>query len=175
MTTKKTSVAKKAASKKVVSADVAEVAKAPQPSLAKALLIYTKSSSHAVGLVDPKVVTFGDRSFIEGTQSTGKPGHRLEGKKTFIALDNIASFIEFASEEDIWSEPQSKMIRSLVDAEENNAPVLTMHEQGQSAGPRHPHQGGGHNSHFGGHQHRGRRHRHNRNRGHHGPNDRQRD
>lgn len=169
MTTKKRAVAKKSAVKKlVVSADVEEVVSMPQPALGKALLIYTKSSSHSVGLVDPKVITLGDRTFVEGTQTTGKPGHRLEGKKTFIALDNVASFIEFASEEDIWSEPQSKMIRAIVDSEDNN-PVLTLHEQGQSLTPRHSHQGGGHNGHFGGHQHRGRRHRHNRNRGNHGP------
>jgi len=135
----------------------------PDVTLGKAVQIYLKSSSHSISLADPKVVTLGAISFVEGTQVTGKEGHRLEGKRTLVACDNIASMVEFASEDDIWSEPQSKLLRHTR-VEEDASPVLTLHEQGQSVPPRH----GGH---FGGdrprfeHQHRDGQHR---DRQHHG-------
>lgn len=134
--------------------------KKPEITLGKAVLVQTKSSSHSIGLGDPKIVVIEDMKFLEGTQVTGKIGHRLEGKRTLIPCDHVASLVEFPSEEDIWSEPQSKMIRPL--EIEDRGPVLTLHEQGGheqgGQGHRHRHSGGGPN-------HHGRHHRRNRNRG----------
>ena len=117
----------------------AALSSTPELNLGKAVQLYLKSSSHAVSLSDPKLVKVGDLTFIEGTQVTGKVGHRFEGKRTLVACDNISSLIEFASEDDIWSEPQSKLLRHARN-EEDSSPVLTLHEQGQSLTPRH----GGH-------------------------------
>ena len=153
MATQRTAT-KKAATKKTSST------KSTEATLGGALLVLTKSSSHPIGLVDPKIVTIEEIKFIEGTQSTGKVGHRLEGKRTLIPCEHIASLVEFASEEDLWSEPQSKMIRPLEQLQDRG-PVLTLHEQGG-----HDHRTPGHQ---GGQHHHGRRHRRNRNRGNRGP------
>jgi hypothetical protein len=133
--------------------------------LGKAVQIYLKSASHAISLADPKVVRLGAISFIEGTQVTGKVGHRLEGKRTLVACDNIASLVEFASEDDIWSEPQSKLLRHARN-EEDASPVLTLHEQGQSVPPRHDGRFGGDRPRFD-HQHREGQHRDRHHRGGH--------
>jgi|GEM_PF-5627251 len=136
--------------------------KKPEITLGKAILVQTKGSSHSVGLGDPKIVVIEEIKFLEGTQVTGKVGHRLEGKRTLIPCDYIASVVEFASEEDLWSEPQSKMIRPH--EMEDRGPVLTLHEQGN-----HEHRHGRQGGHPGGQHHHGRRHRRNRNRGNRGP------
>lgn len=139
MANSKTSAAKKRAASPKSSAkkSVEPTASASSDvTLGKAVQIYVKSSSHAISLVDPKLVKVGELSFIEGTQVTGKVGHRFEGKRTLVACDNVASLIEFASEDDIWSEPQSKLLRHTRN-DEDTSPVLTLHEQGQSAVPRH--------------------------------------
>jgi hypothetical protein len=135
----------------------------PAVTLGKAVQIYLKSSSHSISLADPKVVALGAASFVEGTQVTGKVGHRLEGKRTLVACDNIASMVEFASEDDIWSEPQSKLLRHTR-VEEDPSPVLTLHEQGQSVQPRPGGHFGGDRPHFD-RQHRDGQHR---DRQHHG-------
>ncbi len=134
--------------------------------LGRAILVQTKTSSHSIGLGEPKIVVIEEIKFLEGTQVTGKDGHRLEGKRTLIPCDHVASIVEFPSEEDLWSEPQSKMIRPL--EIEDRGPVLTLHEQGGHE-HRHGHPGGHSGGHSGGRHHHGRRNRGNRNRGNRGP------
>ena len=140
---------------------VASKKKNMEITLGKAVLVQTKSSSHSIGLGDPKIVVIEEMKFLEGTQVTGKVGHRLEGKRTLIPCDHIASIVEFPSEEDLWSEPQSKMIRPH--EMEDRGPVLTLHEQGG-----HGHPGGHQGGHQGGQHHHGRHNRRNRNRGNRG-------
>lgn len=140
-TSKTNTTTKRSATSKTSSGKTAKsvLVVTPDFTLGRAVQIYVKSSSHAVSLTEPKLVKLGNLMFIEGTQVTGKVGHRFEGKRTLVACDNISSLIEFASEDDIWSEPQSKLLRNTRN-EEDNSPVLTLHEQGQALTPRH----GGH-------------------------------
>jgi hypothetical protein len=172
--TKTTSSSKRATSAKTPAKKTQKVAASTEPevSLGKAVQMYVKSSSHPIALSEPTMVRLGGLAFIEGTQVTGKVGHRLEGKKTLVACDNIASLIEFASEDDIWSEPQSKLLRNTR-PEEEASPVLTMHEQGQSVPPRHGLHFNGDRQRFdrqprdgqgrGDHRHRGNNRHHGRN------------
>ncbi|MFO0416730.1 MAG: hypothetical protein ACK5Y6_05520 [Pseudomonadota bacterium] len=146
----------------------------PALTLDRAIQITLKSSTYPVALTEPKLVKLGELTFIEGTQVTGKVGHRLEGKRTLIATDNIATLICYASEDDIWSEPQSKLIRHAINEEDKN-PVLTLHEQGQANPQRHGNNFNNGNSdrpRFDYHQ-RDQKHRGNKHRGkhrHHGRN-----
>lgn len=111
-------MAKKAAANKKTETSIGEV-----------VMVYTKSSSHWYALVEPKVSEIEGIKFIEGIQVTGKQGHRMERKKTLVPFENVASIIQFETEEDLWSEPQAKLIRQ---AEEGpQSPLLTSHEQGQ--------------------------------------------
>lgn len=97
------------------------------PTLGEAVVIFTKSSSHWQAIIQPEIITIDEIRFIKGTQVTGKPGHRFEGKKTLIPMDHVASIIQFASEEEIWAEPQVKLIRQQTEEGQTN-PTLTSHE-----------------------------------------------
>ena len=100
-----------------------------KPSLGVAVMVFSKSSSHSCALVNPEFVTIEGVKFIQGLQSTGKEGHRMEKKRTLIPFDHVASLVEFASEDDLWSEPQPRHLRL---AEEQAPPApLTSHEQGR--------------------------------------------
>ena len=70
--------------------------------------LYTKSSSHCYALVQAEIVEIEGIKFLRGTQVTGKVGHRMEGKRTLIPFEHIGSIVEFASEDDLWSEPQPR-------------------------------------------------------------------
>lgn len=107
----------------------------PPPSLGEAVIVHTKSSTHWMALVQPKVVTIEEIKFLEGVQVTGKIGHKMERKRTLVPLDHVASIVQFASEDELWSEPQPRNIRPL---EEDKAvsPPLTSHEQNNQE--RHP-------------------------------------
>jgi hypothetical protein len=136
--TKSKSTPKRVTTRKVSTKAATKQAQPTEPAvnLGRAVQIYLKTSTHPTSLTEPKITKLGELTFIEGTQVTGKIGHRLEGKKTLIACDHIASIIEFASEDDIWSEPQSKLLRHALN-EEDKTPVLTLHEQNQPTTPRH--------------------------------------
>ena len=97
--------------------------------LGEAVIVYTKSSSHWSALIEPKITEIEGLKFIDGIQVTGKTGHRMERKRTLIPFDHVASIIEFASEDDLWSEPQAKHIRAP--EEESQTVLLTSHEQKQ--------------------------------------------
>lgn len=95
--------------------------------LGNVVMIYTKSSSHGLALVEPKIVSIEGIQFVEGKQVTGRTGHRMEGKRTLVPFEHIASLVEFGAEEELWSESQPKHLRIPVD-EKPSAP-LTSHEQ----------------------------------------------
>ena len=122
----------------------------PAPTFGEAVMVYTKSSSHYCALLQPKVVTIEGLKFIQGTQVTGKIGHRMEGKTTLIPFEHVASIIQFASEDALWSEPQAKLIRPVEDAEPST--ILTSHEN-PGNGNGHPQRNRHHNNrHGGGHR-----------------------
>lgn len=136
---------------------MAKKAAAPKkssPTLGEVVMVYTKSSSHWYALIEPQITEIEETKFITGIQVTGKQGHRMERKRTLIPLDHVASIIEFQSEDDLWSEPQAKLIRPPED-ELSQSALLTSHEQ-----PK-PTQGGGHQG--GGRHNNNRRDRHPRN------------
>jgi hypothetical protein len=110
-----------AAAKKTIAA------KKKKPALGEVVIVYSKSSSHWCGLSQPEIVAIEGIKFIQGTQITGKTGHRMEGKRTLIPLDHVASLVEFASEDDLWSEPQPKHMPAPEEARQSV--VLTSHEQ----------------------------------------------
>lgn len=97
--------------------------------IGEVVMVYTKSSSHWYALVEPKVSDIEGIKFIEGIQVTGKQGHRMERKRTMVPFENVASIIQFETEEDLWSEPQAKLIRPTEEAPQSA--LLTSHEQGQ--------------------------------------------
>ena len=103
--------------------------KKAKPTLGAAVMVFSKSSTHACALVGPEFVTIEGLKFIQGIQSTGKEGHRMEKKRTLIPFDHVASIVEFATEEDLWSEPQPRHLR-LAEEQAPTAP-LTSHEQGR--------------------------------------------
>ena len=76
------------------------------PALGTVIMLYTKQSTHWFGIIEPEIVSISDTKFVRGKQVTGKEGHRMEGKMTLVPLENVASIIEFESEEDLWNEPQ---------------------------------------------------------------------
>lgn len=115
-------------------------------SLGEVVMVYTRSSSHWYGFLKPVIIEIAGVRFLQGTQVTGKEGHKMEGKRTLIPLEHVASIIEFAAEEDLWSEPQPRHIRAPEEDQDNT--LLTSHEQPH---PRHQHHRGPH-----------RRHRHQR-------------
>ena len=127
-------------------------AKKEKATLGEVIMVYVKSSSHWYALVQPEIVSIEDISFIRGKQVTGKEGHRMEGRRTLIPLEHVSALVEFASEDDLWSEPQSKYIRPP--EEERQGPVLTSHEQLQ--GPQPGQGGGGRNRRRRGHFHKKR-------------------
>ena len=100
--------------------------KKAETTLGDVVMVYTKGSTHWWALVEPKIVELEGMSFVEGSQVTGKKGHRMEGKRTLIPFDHVASIVAFASEEEIWSAPQPK---NLPVFEEQKPTVLTHHEQ----------------------------------------------
>jgi hypothetical protein len=108
-----------------------------ESSLGNVVILYMKSSSHPYSLVNPRIVSVGEMKFVEGTQVTGRPGHRMEQKRTMVPFDNVASIIAFETEDDLWSEPQAKVVRTA-DPAVPNSPPLTSHE-----GPGERHRGGG--------------------------------
>ena len=118
----------------------------PGTSLGEVAMVYTRSSSHWYGLQKPMIVEIEGTRFLEGTQVTGKVGHRMEGKRTLIPLEHVASIVEFATEEDLWSEPQPRHIRPPEEGVENT--LLTSHEQ-----PAHPHDRGPRGGPHGRHRH----------------------
>jgi hypothetical protein len=125
------------------------MAKAPAPkkkttpSLSEAVIVYLKSSSHWYALVKPEIIIFEGITFVAGKQVTGKTGHRMEGKRTLIPFEHVASMIEFASEEELWSEPQPKHLPAPPDPSIQSVP-LTSHEQtAEYQGPHRPRHGGG--------------------------------
>jgi len=128
-----------------------EIVEKAKPVLGEVVMVFTKSSSHWCGLVEPKVITIEGIKFIEGTQVTGKLGHRMERKRTMIPLEHVASIVEFATEEDLWSEPQPKHLGPP--EEERQYTPLTAHNHA----PQRPQHGGGRP------HRRDRRHRHPRN------------
>ena len=121
----------------------------PAATLGAVVMIYTKSSSHWTALLSPSIIEIEGYRFIEGTQVTGKVGHKMEGKRTLIPLEHVASITEFAAEEDLWSEPQPRHIRATEETAETA--LLTSHEQPHHKQPSRHHRGGPH-----------RRHRHQR-------------
>lgn len=125
-------------------------AKAAVPSLGAVVMLYTKSSSHGIALLAPKIIAIEGQKFLEGTQVTGKAGHRMERKRTLVPFDHVASLVEFSAEEDLWSEPQPKHLRL---PDETKPPVaLTSHEQPNS-NARPPHRSNHRDRHG---RHRGR-------------------
>jgi hypothetical protein len=141
----KTTLAKKKSEEKTVIP--------PSAKLAEVVMVYMKASSHWYALVGPEIVTVEGVKFIAGKQVTGKEGHRMEGRRTLIPFEHVASLIEFAAEDELWSEPQPKHLPPPQDLSQQSVP-LTSHEQPNNH--NRPPQGG-----QGGH-HRGRRHRKNR-------------
>ena len=105
------------------------------------MVVYNKSSSHWVALVNPEVVEIEGIKFIQGKQVTGKEGHRMEGRRTLIPLEHVASMVEFATEDDLWSEPQPKHIRPP--DEMRQSAMLTSHEQLAQQQQKQQNQGGG--------------------------------
>jgi hypothetical protein len=157
-------VTKKSVTKKSVTTKQAEkqleVIQPSEPVQLKATLgdvvmVYTKGSSHWCALVQPQVVDIEGVKFLRGKQVTGKEGHRMEGKRTLIPFELVASIVEFLSEDDLWSAPQPK---HLPDADGPKVPLLTSHEQGHPEGG---HQGNNRNRHRRG---RNNNHSHNNNR-----------
>ena len=71
----------------------------------------------------------------------------MEGKITLVPLENVASIIEFETEEDLWSEPQPKNLPLPIDESRQSA-VLTSHEQ-LPLTKKHSRPPKGFNSHFG--------------------------
>jgi hypothetical protein len=112
--------------------------KQPEATLGQVVMVYTKGSSHWWALVEPKVVEIEQTKFIEGTQVTGKEGHRMERKRTLIPFDHVASIIEFAAEEDLWSAPQ-RQPKNVPTFEEPKNPLLTSHEQPGANPEKHKH------------------------------------
>jgi hypothetical protein len=106
-----------------------------ESSLGDVVILYMKSSSHPYSLVNPRIVSVGEMKFVEGTQVTGRPGHRMEQKRTMVPFDNVASIIAFETEDDLWSEPQAKIVRPIEAGPVS--PPLTSHE-----GPAERHRGG---------------------------------
>jgi hypothetical protein len=118
------------------------------PAFAEVVMVYTKGSSHWYALVHPEIVTIEGLKFLAGAQVTGKDRHRMEGKRTLVPFEHVASIVEFQTEEDLWSEPQPRHIPAPPVPQ---SPLLTSHEQGgQKDEQKH---------HF-----RGEKHQHNRHR-----------
>ena len=114
--------------------------KAATPSFSEAVMLYTKSSTHCFFFFFSEIVTISDVMFLKGRQVTGKEGHRMEGRVTYIPFDNVASIVEFDSEDDLWSEPQPRNLPLPI--EESQSAMLTSHEQlaqPQPVAPRKPH------------------------------------
>jgi len=99
-----------------------------EATLGSIVMIYTKSSSHWYGMINPEIITIADTKFIRGKQITGKDCHKMEGKITLVPLEHVASIIEFELEEDLWNESQPKNLPLPVDESRKSA-VLTSHEQ----------------------------------------------
>ena len=146
--------------KKVVAAKKSTVKKVTEkktkPTLGEVVMVYTKTSSHWYALTQAAIVEIEDIKFVCGTQVTGKTGHRMEGKKTLIPLEHVGSIVEFASEDELWSEPQQRFVRPV--EETRQSVLLTSHEQqaheGQpNSGPNKP-QHHGHQGHHKGHRHK---------------------
>lgn len=118
------------------------------PTLGTVIMLYTKQSTHWFGITEPEIVSISDTKFVRGKQVTGKEGHRMEGKMTLVPLENVASIIEFESEEDLWNEPQPKNLPLPIDESRQSA-VLTSHEQLAPIKKHLPHTPKGFKSHFG--------------------------
>ncbi len=97
--------------------------------LGEALMVFTKSSSHWLALLQPEIVSIEDIKFLQGIQVTGKEGHRMERKRTLVPFDLVTMLIEFPSEDELWSEPQPRHIRPPDETNQNV--TLTSHEQPQ--------------------------------------------
>lgn len=77
------------------------MAQADGVKLAPFALVYLKASSGkaATPLRDPCIHMMAGKAFIEGVFCV--PGsHWLNGRRNWLALDEVASFFEFSSEED---------------------------------------------------------------------------
>lgn len=149
-----------------MAAKTAATKKKADYTLAEVVMVYMKASSHWYALVGPEIITVDGVKFIAGKQVTGKEGHRMEGRRTLVPFEHVASIIEFAAEDELWAEPQPKHLPAPVDTAQQSVP-LTSHEQGGIGGNRPPQNGPGQGQ--GGH-HRGRRHR-GKNRDGRGPSD----
>ena len=69
---------------------------------AAVVIVYTKpwgeEKPARPTLAKPELVNLGGRMFVVGTLITS-PGHWAEGRRTYIAVDEIVTMIEFDSEE----------------------------------------------------------------------------